>query len=142
MKENLGAAAARNRGLDESAAEWVLFLDDDVTPKEDTIEEYSRAIQGRAPEDTVVGAIGLTSFPPPETLHTCAVTLSDVTYMFGIAGRLDKPAWGVTANLLVRRPPKSVLRFREDCFPKTGGGEDVDFCLRCATSSPPGSRLK
>ncbi len=34
-------------------------------------------------------------------------------------------AWGVTANLLIRRTP---VRFQL-CFPKTGGGEDIAFCL-------------
>ncbi|KAG8213332.1 hypothetical protein J3R82DRAFT_11814 [Butyriboletus roseoflavus] len=32
---NLGASASRNRGMQESAAEWILFLDDDVTPQPD-----------------------------------------------------------------------------------------------------------
>lgn len=31
-QENLGASESRNRGLEESAAEWVLLLDDDVIP--------------------------------------------------------------------------------------------------------------
>lgn len=31
-QENLGASKSRNRGLEESAAEFVLFLDDDVIP--------------------------------------------------------------------------------------------------------------
>ena len=35
--------------------------------------------------------------------------------------------WGVTANLLLRRLPG--IKFG-DSFPKTGGGEDVDICLR------------
>src|SRR5438876_1142355 len=37
--------------------------------------------------------------------------------------------WGITANLLVRRNPDGTVLFSED-FPKTGGGEDIDFCLR------------
>ena len=33
--------------------------------------------------------------------------------------------WGVTANLLIRR---SSVRF-SSLYPKTGGGEDIAFCL-------------
>lgn len=35
-------------------------------------------------------------------------------------------AWGVTANLLLRRTPGTSFAL---CFPKTGGGEDIAFCL-------------
>ncbi len=131
---NLGASAARNLGLDESAAEHVLLLDDDVIPSRNLLEEYSEFLLQRHSEP--FGCIGMTCFPPPINLHTQAVFLSDVTYMFGIAKILESPKWGVTANLLLRR---SRLRFIEfPHFPKTGGGEDVDICLRhlplCAMS--------
>ena len=126
FQANLGACAARNRGLRESAAEWVLFLDDDILPERDLLLQYSRAIQQR-PKD-VHGLIGLTRFPRPTNLHTAAVTLSDVTYMFGIASVLSRPAWGVTANLLIKR--REGMGFLEHTFPNTGGGEDVDLCLR------------
>lgn len=39
----------------------------------------------------------------------------------------QSPAWGVTANILVKRLPG--LRF-DTTYAKAGGGEDVDFCLR------------
>jgi hypothetical protein len=60
-------------------------------------------------------------------LHV-AVLMSYLTFMFEIADNklYDSPAWGVTANLLVKR---SKIRF-DTVYAKTGGGEDVDFCLR------------
>jgi hypothetical protein len=36
--------------------------------------------------------------------------------------------WAVTANMAVRNNPARFL----ECFPKTGGGEDIDFCLQAA----------
>ncbi|CAN0567391.1 unnamed protein product, partial [Ectocarpus sp. 12 AP-2014] len=74
----------------------------------------------------------MTKFPPAETPLHRAVALSDVTYMYGISGELSHPAWGVTANLLVRFSwpgKRRVITKFGDQFPKTGGGEDVDFCL-------------
>ena len=82
----------------------------------------------RRSRDDIRGFIGLTTFPdPPPTPHTQAVALSDVTYMFPIANQLGRPYWGVTANLVIKR--SKGPRFL-DCFPKTGGGEDVDLCIR------------
>eukprot|EP00959_Pyramimonas_sp_CCMP1952_P032450 681105-Pyramimonas_sp.AAC.1 len=39
--------------------------------------------------------------------------------------------WGVTANLVLHRDadPHNELRF-DDRFPRSGGGEDIDFCIK------------
>ena len=42
---NLGASATRNRCLDESLAEYVIFLDDDVVVKEECLAAYVEAFQ-------------------------------------------------------------------------------------------------
>jgi glycosyltransferase involved in cell wall biosynthesis len=40
---NLGASAARNRCLDESLADFIVFFDDDVVPAEGCLDAYVRA---------------------------------------------------------------------------------------------------
>ena len=153
-KFNIGAGPSRNRALDESSADFVLFLDDDVHPAADLLQVYGNAIQTRfgnecsagttrlgdeANKRGICGFIGKTAFPPTETSLQRAVLISDVTYMYGISDAIAYPAWGVTANLLVKvasargqggGAQRSTTRFGDN-FPKTGGGEDVDFCLRC-----------
>lgn len=42
---NLGASAARNRALQESLAEYVIFFDDDITPDPDCLAAYVRAFR-------------------------------------------------------------------------------------------------
>ena len=42
-------------------------------------------------------------------------------------------SWGTTSNLMVRRSAAGDVRFSA-AFPKHGGGEDVDFCLRMAAN--------
>eukprot|EP00179_Madagascaria_erythrocladioides_P007590 CAMPEP_0198324240 /NCGR_PEP_ID=MMETSP1450-20131203/12307_1 /TAXON_ID=753684 ORGANISM="Madagascaria erythrocladiodes, Strain CCMP3234" /NCGR_SAMPLE_ID=MMETSP1450 /ASSEMBLY_ACC=CAM_ASM_001115 /LENGTH=88 /DNA_ID=CAMNT_0044028021 /DNA_START=31 /DNA_END=294 /DNA_ORIENTATION=+ len=61
-------------------------------------------------------------------LKHIAVLMSYLTFAFEVARheKYAKPAWGVTANLLMRR---SEVRF-DEAYARTGGGEDVDFCLR------------
>ncbi|KAF8339113.1 uncharacterized protein EI90DRAFT_3040336 [Cantharellus anzutake] len=98
-ERNVGASASRNRGLSESAAEWILFLDDDVIPEPDILCNLERQIRVH-PQ-----AAGF-----PNSIFTMAMHYS------------------VTANLAVRRVNGgSDFDLR---FPRTGGGEDVDFCVR------------
>lgn len=125
---NVGASSSRNRGLvDESAGEWAHFLDDDVTPAPDLLEQAEKVI--RAHPDAA-GFIGNSHFPEATTIFTCALHLAGVTYFWDIASEMaeDLP-WGVTANLIARRNVDDGVRF-DLRFPKTGGGEDIDFCRR------------
>jgi glycosyltransferase involved in cell wall biosynthesis len=137
---NLGASASRNRGMEESAADYILFLDDDVSPNADLLDAYQRALSTKD-KDTIC-LVGLVRFPRSPTLPLChaAVLMSYLTFMFEIAANpiYESPAWGVTANLVVEKT--SGLRF-DETYAKTGGGEDVDFCLRL-TRSRRGGRLK
>ncbi|KAL3827156.1 hypothetical protein ACHAXA_006711 [Cyclostephanos tholiformis] len=138
-KFNLGASASRNRGLDESAAEYVLNLDDDLVPDDDLLEQYGRKLMEI--DETVVGLVGLVRFPrsPDIPLRHAAVLMSNLTYMFEIAERseMHNPAWGVTANILFRR---TNVRF-DLIYAKTGGGEDVDYALRVTEASGGGTLL-
>jgi GT2 family glycosyltransferase len=135
---NMGASATRNRGMDESSAEYILFLDDDVRPNADLLEQYEQELMRL--EDDVVGLVGMVRFPRSKDMSVlhAAVLMSYLTFMFEIAANeiYAYPAWGVTANLLVKR---LEVRF-DTVYAKTGGGEDVDFCLRLLDSS--GGRLK
>jgi len=131
--KNAGASASRNRGLDESAAEYVLFLDDDVIPESTLLEEYNKYLCMNAvdEETLLMGLVGMVKFPrhPNLPLKHAAVLMSYLTFMFEISSKAVNQhlAWGVTANLLVKRVPG--LRF-DTVYAKSGGGEDVDFCLR------------
>ena len=124
--ENSGASASRNRGMEESAAEWILFLDDDVTPQKDVLIEAEAVIHAHP---TAAGFVGNAKFPPANTVFTTSVHLAGVTYFWDIAEKLnDDLPWGVTANLIVKRV-KDDISF-DLTFPKTGGGEDIDYCIR------------
>ncbi|KAG2143095.1 glycosyltransferase family 2 protein [Suillus clintonianus] len=128
-KSNLGASASRNRGMKESAADWILFLDDDVTPQADILIEAEKIIRLNP---QAAGFIGNTYFPVASTIFTNAVHLAGVTFFWDIAAKMpqnesDMP-WGVTANLIARRVQDDVEFDLQ--FPKTGGGEDIDFCRK------------
>ena len=125
---NLGASASRNRGMKESAADWIHFLDDDVTPDDDLLVRAAEVIREHP---NVAGFIGTSKFPIADGIFTTAILLADVTYFWDIARKRPEDInlpWGVTANLITRRNADGI-NF-DLIFPKTGGGEDIDFCQR------------
>ncbi|EDQ85412.1 uncharacterized protein MONBRDRAFT_38874 [Monosiga brevicollis MX1] len=120
---NTGAAAARNRGLQESSADYIIFLDDDVQVSAGLLEAYCRAFLEH-PEQT--GFVGPTCFPATKSIRCLGIRLAGVTYFWDAATYMQTMPWAVTANMACKRVP--TARFR-DLFPKTGGGEDIDYCL-------------
>ncbi|RXW19812.1 hypothetical protein EST38_g6028 [Candolleomyces aberdarensis] len=125
-KSNLGASASRNRGLtQESSADWVHFLDDDIVPSQDLLFEVEKVIR-RYPN--AAGFVGNCKFPVASTIFQAAVHLAGVTYFWDIAEKIESDVpWGVTANLIARRTFNDGVIF-DTRYPKTGGGEDIDFC--------------
>lgn len=122
--ENRGASYARNTGYNYTTADWVLFLDDDVIPDEHILDAYAGAIL-RYPEAKVF--VGLTELPDARNLWTEMLRACNVGFFYAIAKRMVHPSWGVTANLMVRGSRfNSTIQFKY-MFPKTGGGEDIDF---------------
>ena len=126
---NAGASASRNRGIDESAAEYILNLDDDLEPNPDLLEKYGHTLKEIGSD--VVGLIGLVRFPriPSLPLKHAAVLMSYLTFMFEIAetNLYPHPAWGVTANILYRRSSvRFDLAYAKSKFPPTIG---FFFCI-------------
>ncbi|KAK7054334.1 hypothetical protein VNI00_003528 [Paramarasmius palmivorus] len=123
---NMGASESRNRGIRESAADWVHFLDDDIEPRPDLLFEAEKIIR-KYPD--AAGFVGNVQFPVANSIFTSAVHLAGVTYFWDIATKIDKDVpWGVTANLIARRA-KDGIEY-DKIFPKTGGGEDIDYCRK------------
>jgi len=123
---NLGAHQSRNKGFEAGSSEYVLFLDDDVEAPPNLLLNYLEAIN-KSPKSP--GFVGPVKFPPSNNLNAKAAVASDILTFWDIPKTTPKIAWGITANLMVRREAVGDIRF-SPTFPKKGGGEDVDFCLR------------
>ena len=128
---NLGANGSRNRGIEESTSDWILFLDDDIEPQPNLLNVYAEAIRERG--EKVPGFVGVTRFPKPKNNFTAGLVASDILTFFDLAEHKEKMSWGITANLMVKREALAEHRFRS-CFPKGGGGEDIDICLEIVNS--------
>ena len=123
---NIGAAASRNRGIDLCNGDYVLFIDDDIVPEENLLMVYYKRIMKNP---GCLGFVGMTEFPGSINLFTSGVVESDILTFFGISKTRKNASWGTTSNLLLRRDVIGDNRF-DGNFPKGGGGEDIDFCLK------------
>lgn len=125
-KQNMGASKSRNVGIELSKADYLLFLDDDIVPNNNLLNNYLKAI--RSDPDSP-GFVGVTKFPNPCNSFTKALIYSDILTFFDYAEKVENMSWGVTANLLIKKKALDGIRFDQETFPKKGGGEDIDFCL-------------
>ena len=125
-KENKGAHKSRNVGLDNSKADWVLFIDDDVNPSKNLILTYAEAII-RNPNE--IGFFGETIFPKPKNNFTRGLIACDILTFFFIADYYKELKWAPTSNVIIKNTEIGNIRFKE-IFPKNGGGEDIDFFLQ------------
>jgi glycosyltransferase involved in cell wall biosynthesis/LPS sulfotransferase NodH len=116
--ENRGASYARNIGYNYSTADWVLFIDDDVTPEQHILDAYLGAIM-RYPDAKVF--VGNTELPPSQNLWTEMLRTCNIMFFYGVSKHMVHPPWGVTANLMVKGARHNpTIQFHLD-FPKTGG---------------------
>eukprot|EP00892_Ulva_mutabilis_P003593 jgi/Ulvmu1/1605/UM111_0034.1 len=134
MSENSGAPMARNTGLAQSFGDHAVLLDDDVVPDAGLVHAYLGAI-ARYPD--AAGFIGVTKLPEPRTLMQHALVACHICFFYSVADRMQRPPWGVTANQCVRARSNNRVWF-DRRFPRGGGGEDVDFCLRLAKDTSQG----
>lgn len=114
-----GAALARNRGVAESQAETLIFLDADCVPAAGWLAA-ARAAAPRA--DIVGGAIDVFDETPPPRSGAEAF---ETVFAFNYKDYIERKGFSVTANLVTTR---SVF---EAVGPFVDGlSEDAEWCLR------------
>ncbi len=125
-KENYGVSHTRNVGIDNSAADWILFLDDDVKPQENLLVNYCNAIKEKPGE---IGFFGEVLFPPPINNFTSGICAGGILGGFSIGKTRKQSKCAPTANVIVKRSAIGDVRFLE-VYNKKGACEEADFFLR------------
>lgn len=121
---NRGSSFTRNRGIDNSEGDWILFLDDDIIPAPDLLIKYAAAIE-LYPDR--LGFVGLTQFPKPFNLITEALMLNGAMGHFHMSKFKKEQPWAPTANLMLKKSSLGKRRFREEL---NSGGEDVELLVK------------
>lgn len=116
-----GAALARNRGVAETTAPTLVFLDSDCLPAADWLA-MARATAARSDGDLFGGRIDVFDETPAPRSGAEAF---EAVFAFDWQGYVEKKGFTVTANLVTRR----------DVFAATGPfingvSEDLDWCQR------------
>lgn len=125
--KNRGASYSRTRAWNECHSNWVLYLDDDTVIDENLVIEYYNKIKEN---DNVAGYVGFSELTYNHSIATNGVHFAQSSFFWHIAKFCDENnipvSWGVTANIIFKWIPG--VEFDLD-FPKTGGGEDIQFCI-------------
>ncbi|NUR45129.1 MAG: glycosyltransferase family 2 protein [Sphingomonas sp.] len=124
-QENLGQAAARNRGAAEASGEILLFLDDDMICEPDMVEQHARMYREGA--DAVAGNIPLHSDSPPGVLTDAVASSATWEQRLHLS-----PLEIYAGQLSVRRSAFRALGgFDEEfCAGGSYGNDDVEFGAR------------
>lgn len=123
-----GAACARNRGVLETTAPRIFFLDSDCIPDSDWIATALRVCDSA---DIVGGPVAVFDETPPPRSGAQAF---ETVFAFNTRSYVEDQGFTVTANLLTHRDVfEAAGEFRN------GVSEDLDWCHRATTK---GYRLR
>ena len=116
-----GAANARNRGVAETTADLLLFIDSDCVAAEDWVA-VARTTLGRTGADLVGGRVGVFDETPPPRSGAEAF---EAVFAFDFKNYIENKGFSGSGNLVTRR----------DVFLATGPfvhglSEDLDWCRR------------
>lgn len=140
LGRNCGFAAAVNRGIEASDADWVAILNNDVTLDLQWLE-------------VLLGAMGESAFAAGKTLSAADPSIIDGTFdeisraacawRCG-SGRRDGPVWNQPRR--IRIAPMTAALFRRNLFDEVGFLdeqfvsylEDIEFGIRCGLAGEEG----
>jgi GT2 family glycosyltransferase len=124
-----GAAAARNVGARLARTQWILFLDSDCLPTVGLLDGYRRALSG------AIGYAGGVQAEHTDTLSAYYDTQGILRPLPVWDQGIARPAYLITANVLVWRPALAQIGGLDERFP-AAGGEDIDLGLRLWAVGP------
>ena len=116
-----GAALARNRGVEETVAPGLVFLDSDCVPAADWLLTAGITAK-RTDGDMFGGRIDVFDETPPPR---CGAEAFEAVFAFDWRGYIDRKGFAVTANLVTRRDVFDAVGPFID-----GVSEDLEWCHR------------
>jgi GT2 family glycosyltransferase len=129
LENGRSLAAAYNRGAERGSAEFVLFLNDDVLVRDESVFLLAETLETRPRAVAAAGRL-----VDPETSETQREYLpqpfpTPATFAAAFVGRgTDHPSLDDETTVVVDQPPGACLLIRRRVFEATGGwDEDFEF---------------
>jgi glycosyltransferase involved in cell wall biosynthesis len=121
-----GAAVARNRGVRETTAPWLFFLDADCRPAPDWLAVAGKHAAAHAAGQPVADIIGgrvdvFDETPPPRS----GAEAFETVFAFRCRDYVERDGFSVTANMLSRRDVFLAVGDFANGLP-----EDIEWCQR------------
>jgi GT2 family glycosyltransferase len=145
LDKNLGFAAAVNRGIEATSAEWIAILNNDVTLAPDWLEILLHAA---VREDAAFVTGKILSAGDPSILDGAfdEISRGGCAARCG-SGKSDGEIWNQPRT--IRFAPMTAAVFRSSLFHEVGGldetfgsyMEDVEFGIRCALAGRTGAYI-
>lgn len=120
-----GAAAARNRGVTETRAPWLAFLDADCVPEADWLGQVRRITGGDLRSVTGGRVDVFDETPQPRS----GAEAFETVFAFDQAGYIRDKGFSVTANLITSR-----ATFEATGPFVVGVSEDLEWCRRATAA--------
>jgi GT2 family glycosyltransferase len=118
-----GAAAARNRGVQDTTTPWIFFLDADCVPSDTWLAQAEQHARAQRPDVDIIGG-RVDVFDETAPPRNGAQAFESV-FAFDNRGYVERQGFSVTANLLTRREV-----FLDVGPLRSGVSEDMDWCHR------------
>jgi len=126
--ERLGSGVARNKGLDNAAGSYIMFLDGDNVPEKDCLEQHLD-FHKRFPGPHVA-VLGNPQYPA-DIKTTPLARLDDVGLAFRRLKHGDHCGWADFSSMNISLKKEFLSeRFNEKIFARTIGFEDTDLGFR------------
>ncbi|WP_429154405.1 glycosyltransferase family 2 protein [Aeromonas veronii] len=138
FESNQGLSNARNRFLDESQGELLLFLDDDAILCNGCVDAYIDAVTDNPSVDFFGGMVCEESFEgKPKWFDENFHMAYSILNLGSSVCKFPKKIGPIGANFMVRRKAITKIRFRTD-LGRVGGsllsGEETDFLIKSGYS--------
>lgn len=121
--KSVGPAAARNKGAAYASGKWLLFIDSDCTPTNQTVSGYTSEM------NTHVAYAGNVNVITNNSLSNYYKTQETLIPPKAHDNLVVRPDYLVTANCLVLKCAFDAVMGFDESF-KQAGGEDIDLAFR------------
>ncbi|MBQ9986617.1 MAG: glycosyltransferase [Oscillospiraceae bacterium] len=120
----------RNKGIDLSQYEYILFIDSDVTVKPGLLHHHAETLREGKENPKITASFGLTEFVGKKKFWGRVIEHTSFLDSFAFAKQMPFVSWAIGNNIALRRDELLKIGKFEENFPFKLGGDDLDMTYR------------